>query len=100
MEYEGEFNLDLLHEELEALEGAVSFDEDGFKVAHYTVGITETGLEIKGLDDEVVADVVSKHDKDKKSKAEKDKEAQDAKKQAVLDQLGITKEQLEDLLSG
>jgi ribosomal protein L21 len=47
-----------------------------------------------------VDDVIEAHDKTKKSKLAKDREEKEAKKQAVLDQLGITKKQLEDLLGG
>jgi hypothetical protein len=44
-------------------------------------------------------EIINAHDHTKKSEAEKAKEAKEAKKAQALAKLGLTKEELQDLLS-
>jgi hypothetical protein len=101
MRYTGTFNIDLLHEELEAA-GYVGVGNTGEKFALYAMHVEPGAVDIElhaSTDYAALDEVVNAHDHTKKSEAEKAKEEKDAKKAAVLSKLGLTEEELRDLLS-
>jgi hypothetical protein len=109
-DYPKEVNPELLHEELEAIPGMLTIeDREGFdgpvRVAHYRMILFEgLGVRIevddKEFDFKQVDDVIAAHDKGKKSQLALAREAKQVKKEAVLSKLGITEEELKDLLGG
>jgi len=108
-DYPGEFNHSLLHEELEALPHMFSpnippredWPPECRGAAHYAMHEFPQGVRIETSVDEVDFDqidtVIVRHDKNKKSKDQKVRETKEAKKQATLDKLGITQEELNSI---
>jgi hypothetical protein len=99
VKYVGTFNLELLHEELFEY---VVLDPVFGKRAYYTLSLTPVGIDLvllQSKDYSKVDVIVAAHDYTKKSQLELAREEKQAKKDAVLNQLGITKEQFKDLLS-
>jgi hypothetical protein len=101
MKYTGTFNLTLLSEEMEAA-GYVGVGNTGEKYAKYVMLINDDGVEIllrESTEYAPIDELIAQHDHTKKSDAEKVKEAKEDKKAQVLSKLGLTEEELRDLLS-
>lgn len=100
MRYTGTFNIELLHEELEAAGYVV--ERDGMKHALYTMGPVDGGVDIyltASTDYAALDEVIARHDHTKESVLKGQRDAKKAKKDQVLAKLGLSEEELRDLLS-
>lgn len=107
-DYPVEVNPDLLHEEIEEqVLGAIVVVPDDLmggtmRVAHYRMFIFDgLGVRIEtdhDLDFDTIDGIIAAHDKLKKSKNELALEQKEIRKETVLSKLGITKEELKDLV--
>lgn len=107
--YMKEFNLALLHEELQELDGYITEVDLGddapvpgvpTKVAHYIIKEIPNGIALS-IDNDLAFPneiFIAAHDATKKSKSELDKEAKKQEKEAILAKLDLTEEQLRILL--
>ena len=100
-------NLDLLHEELSKIEGAVFIKEirdiesgevTFERAANYSI-IEENGeIVVKGLPEDKIAEVLKSHDPEKESQNQKKKKWKKEKRAGILKKLGLTEEELAELL--
>ena len=100
-------NMDLLHEELSKIKGAVSIKErkdiesgeiTRERVANYTVTRKDGVVKVKGLPEDLVAEVLKNHNPANESKKQKAKKEKAKKRSGILKKLGLTEEELAELL--